>query len=54
MREPVKGAVIKDLLAYTSARVSVCLEHRVRPSNRANSTLVFSFLSLEKRGRGLV
>ena len=31
MRLPVKDAVIKDFLAFTCARVSVCLEHRVCP-----------------------
>jgi hypothetical protein len=44
MRGPVKDAVINYVMAYTSARVSVCVEQRVHPSNGANSSLFFSFL----------
>jgi len=47
MRGPVQNAVITDLLAYTSARVYVCLVQRVCPSNRANFPfLPFSLLLL--------
>jgi hypothetical protein len=51
MRGPVNDAVIKDLLAYASDRVSVCLEQRVCPTSGQISPL-FCFFPSNKRVGG--